>query len=372
MKAFVFLLLIMLLLLGGCSPLQPPTATGAPNAAASASTTLEANRTTGCVETFDPTVDYFPDKVVPAYATGWRVEYHNHYKVVSLPMPWNGATETLQYLLVQCGAPTPAGYPYLPVLEVPVARVITMSSTQLPHLAKIGRLNALVGLDRFASVNTPEVRAQIDAGALIEIGSGAGVNIEAAIDAEPDLILPFSLGNPEQDAHPKLIEAGLPVVLTAEYMETSPLGRVEWVKFMALFFNAEAQANVSFDGTAARYNAMAQLTQTVAEKPTAFTGIPRGDSWYVAGGRSYVAQFLADAGAQYLWADDESTGTTPLAVEAVFDKVYDGDFWFNTSSWTTLDDVLGADGRLADLAAYQSGNMYNNNARLSPEGGNDY
>ncbi len=324
------------------------------------------------MENFDPTVDYFPAKVTSEYATGWTVEYHGHYKVVTLPTPWNNATETFRYLLVQCGAPTPDGYDDLPVIEVPVKRVITMSSTQLPHLRKLHRLDDLVGHENFATVNTPEVRALIDAGKLVEIGSGAGVNIEAAIDADPDLILPYSLGNSEQDAYPKLIEAGLPVVLTAEYMETSPLGRVEWVKFMALFFNEEARANVSFDGTATRYNEMAQLARAVTDKPTAFTGIPRGDSWYVAGGRSYVAQFLADAGAQYLWADDESTGTTPLAVEAVFDKVYDGDFWFNTSSWSTLDDALAADGRLADLAAFQNGTIFNNNARLNENGGNDY
>lgn len=209
------------------------------------------------------------------------------YKVVTLPTPWNKATETFQYLLVQCGTPVPEGYPDLPVIEVPVKRVITMSSTQLPHLLKLNRLDVLVGHENFQNVNMPEVRALIDAGKLVEVGSGATVNVEVAIDAAPDLTLPYSLGNPEQDAHPKLIEAGLPVVLTAEYMETAPLGRVEWVKFMALFLNEEARANVSFAGTAERYQAMAKVAK-------------------------------------------------------------------------------------AELAAYQSGNIYNNNARLNEFGSNDY
>lgn len=371
MKSLPLLCFVSLLLMAGCVPIQSPIAATAP-VSVTAATALSANLTTGCVDTFDPAVDYFPDKVTPDYAIGWTVEYHNHYKLVSLPTPWNKATTTFQYLLVQCGTPVPEGYPDLPVIEVPVKRVITMSSTQLPHLLKLNRLDVLVGHENFQNVNMPEVRALIDAGKLVEIGSGAAVNVEVAIDAAPDLILPYSLGNPEQDAHPKLIEAGLPVVLTAEYMETTPLGRVEWVKFMALFLNEEARANVSFAGTAERYQAMAKVAQDVATRPTAFTGIPRGDSWYVAGGRSYVAQFLADAGAQYLWADDESTGTTPLAVEAVFDQVHDGAFWFNTSTWTTMADVLTTDSRLAELAAYQSGHIYNNNARLNEFGSNDY
>ncbi len=367
--------LMTVLVLGavGCVPVQPPLQSeGAPQTDAPATAMADANRTAGCVETYDPTVDYFPAKVTPAYAVGWTVEYHNHYKVVTLPTPWNNAAETFEYLLVQCGTPAPDGYDDTPVIQVPIERIVTMASSQLPHLLKLDRLDNLVGHESFKYVNTPEVRTLIESGKLVEIGSGADVNVEVAIETDPDLIMPFGMGNPERDAHPKLLEAGLPVVINAEYMETSPLGRVEWIKFMALFFNEEARANASFNGTADRYNEMAAIARAVKEKPTAFTGIPRGDTWYVSGGRGYVAQFLADAGATYLWADDVSTGSTPLAVEAVYDQVFDGAYWFNTSSWTTLADAVAADPRLADLAAFQRGNIYNNNARVNASGGNDY
>lgn len=328
--------------------------------------------TTGCVESYDPAVDYFPDKVTPQYAVGWTVEYHNHYKVVTLPTPWNNATEPFQYVLVQCGTPAPDGYPAAQVIEVPIRTIITMSSTQLPHLVKLDRLDSLIGHESFQYVNTPEVRALIDAGKLVEVGSGADVNIEVVLDAAPDIIMPFGLGNPEQDAHPKLLEAGLNVAVNAEYMETTPLGRVEWVKYMALFFNEEARASEVFTEIADRYNAMAEVARTVEDKPTAFTGIPRGDTWYMTGGNSYFAHFLADAGARHLWAEDNTTGSIPLSFEVVYDQAREGEFWFNTSSWTTLAEVVANDARLADFTAYQTGNIYNNNARLNESGGNDY
>lgn len=372
MKTPFFCVWIALFLMSGCVPIQSPSAAGAAGAPGAATTALEANLTTGCVETFDPTVDYFPNKVTPDYAIGWTVEYHNHYKVVGLPTPWNKATETFQYLLVQCGTPAPDGYPDTPVIEVPIKRMITMSSTQLPHLLKLNRLDALVGHTDFDTVNTPEVRALIDAGQLVQVGSGPDVNIEAVIEVDPDLIMPFGLGNPEQDAHPKLIEAGLPVAINAEYMETTPLGRVEWLKYMALFFNEEARATQAFTAIADRYNAMAEIARGVTTRPTAFTGIPRGDTWYMTGGNSYFARFLADAGAQHLWADTDSTGSIPLSFEAVYDQAQQGEFWFNTSSWTVLEEVVANDDRLADFTAYQTGNIYNNNVRLNENGGNDY
>ncbi len=374
MKMRIILSILLLVLLIGCQPLSSPSSATVDVVSVEpvVTTPLSENLTRGCVETYDPALDYFPAKATLEYARAWQVEYHKHYKVVTLLTPWNEATETFQYVLVQCGTPPPVDYPNAQLFEVPIRTIVTMSSTQLPHLVKLNRVDSLVGHTDFANVNTPAVRTLIDAGRLVAVGSGPDVNIEVVLEVDPDLLMPFGLGTPEQDAHPKLLEAGLPVAINAEYMETTPLGRVEWIKYMALFFNEEAQANLAFAETADRYNAMAKVARNVAEQPTAFTGIPRGDTWYMTGGNSYFARFLADAGARHLWAETDSTGTVPLSFEAVYDQALDGQFWFNTSSWTTLADAVAADARLANFAAYQAGHIYNNNARLNENGGNDY
>lgn len=90
------------------------------------------------------------------------------------------------------------------------------------------------------------------------------------------------------------------------------------------------------------------------------------------GGRSYVARFLADAGAAYLWTDDETTGSIPLDFETVFERAADADFWLNPGSWTSRAEAAAADKRYTQFRAYQTGAMYNNNARLNENGGNDY
>lgn len=202
--------------LAACAPVAaPPVAEpGVPVTVATEAPTH--NLTDSCIETFDPTVDYFPEKLTIDYSEGWTVEYFNHYKVITVLNPWRDAEETFQYVLVQCGAPVPEGYDNAQVIEVPIDTVITMSTTQLPHLVKLDRLDALIGHDDFAYVNTPEVRALIDAGKLVEVGGGADVNVELVLDANPDLVMTYGLGNPQWDAHPKLLEAGLKVALNSE------------------------------------------------------------------------------------------------------------------------------------------------------------
>ena len=165
----------------------------------------------------------------------------------------------------------------------------------------------------------------------------------------------------------------MPVALTAGYMETTPLGRTEWLKATALFFNREAAAEQVFGKIAASYAEMAALASTLAERPTVLVGIARRDSWRVPGGNSYFARYVADAGGRYLWRDDDSTGSIPLSMESVFEQAVDVDIWLaNTGGWFTAADILAADGRYASLAAVQNGSVYSNNAKLNDWGGNDY
>lgn len=389
----VLVLMVIALIACGGQQAAAPSPTGAPTTPTNAPTsvpattptvapapaptvaTLEvptANLTEGCVTDYDPEIDYFPEKVTLTDSVGWTIEYFNNYKVITVLNPWRDADVRFRYVLVQCGTPPPDDTGDALVIEVPVQSIVTMSTTHLPHLKELGLLDRLIGVDSFLYINTPEVRQKIEAGELVEIGGGGQVNVEQAIDLQPDLIMTYGVGNPEFDAHPKLLEAGLTVVLNSEYMETSPLGRAEWIKFTAAFFNREAKATEVYNAIAARYMEMSTKARNVVNKPTVFTGTPYKGTWFVPGGKSYIAQLLADAGATYLWADDPSTGSQPLSFEEVFERARDADFWLNPGMWTSLTEAKAEDERFTRFSAYQKGNVFNNNKRINENGGNDY
>lgn len=330
------------------------------------------NFTDACVESYEEGVDYFPEKVTIDNASGLAITYHNNYKIIDVTNPWRGADVTFQYVLVQCGTPLPAGFDDALIIEVPVNKVVTMATTQLPHLDELDEIDSLVGLSSFRYASNTAVRQKIDAGELTEIGSGAEVNVEMALDIDPDLVMTFAYGAGDYDSHPVLLEAGIPTVLNSAYMEDSPLGRSEWLKFTAVFFNKEALAQELFAQQQERYKQLTELTNRVTERPTVFANAPSKDTWKVPGGNSYMAQFLADAGAAYLWADDESNGTIPLDLEIVLEEAATADYWVNPGGWQTLDDGLATDERMAQFAAFATGHVFNNNARLNENGGNEY
>lgn len=329
------------------------------------------NLTAECVSTYDENADYFPDKVTVEAAAGFSVVYHNHYKVVTVNTPWQGAEAPLTYVLVQCGTPAPEMDNTI-TIEVPVKTVVSMSTSFLPHLTAQGVLDKVVAVDTMLYTSNEALQERFAADAIIEVGGGGGgteVNIEQLIDLQPGLIMTQRFSG-EDTTYPAIQEAGLPVVINADFLDTSPLGVAEWGKFISLFFNTETLAQEQFVGVQTRYEELATLAQTAENRPTVLAGTPFDGTWFMPGGASYLATLIRDAGGNYLWAEDESTGSLFLDFETVLDTAVDADYWVNIFQ-TTKTDVLGLDTRLEQFTAFE-GSAYTNNARSNANGGSDY
>lgn len=318
-------------------------------------------------------VDWFPVKAELRHAKAFQVEYYPNYKVVTILQPWRDAETTFTYLLVQRGTPLPQGIAADQIIEIPVRSIAALSTTHLPYLDELGVVDTLKAVGNVQYINTPSVIEHIQKGYAQGVGNGPDINLEMLIEINPELVTTLALGNPRKDDFQLIMEKGLKVVVVSDFMEETPLGRAEWVKFMALFYNREEQAEQIFSQIEDRYEQMRGLVLNGINRPTVIMGFEINGQWNMPGGRSYQAAYIRDAGGDYLWSDDESTGRIPLSFEAVFEKGWQAEYWFNQSvSWLTADDILAADARYETFKAFQLGNVYNNNARLNETGGNDY
>jgi iron complex transport system substrate-binding protein len=310
-------------------------------------------------------------EITVRYAKGFQVESFGPCRLVTLKPAWRGDPATYRYLLVPRGEAVPPAHPPAQVVKVPVQRVVALSTTHLAYMAAAGQVDRLVGLDDFAHVNTPAVRRRIAAGALTVVGHATKLRIETLLDLAPDLILTPASGA-VHDVHPKLLEAGLATALVLEHLEAHPLGRCEWMKFLALFFGTSEHAEGLFQETAARYADLANEAAKTTRRPKLITGAPFQGRWYVPRGESYMARLLADAGGAYAWATTPGVGSVPLDVEAVYLKALEADLWLNTGTWRSVADATAADPRFRAVPALAQGRAFNNDKRLNASGGNDY
>jgi cobalamin transport system substrate-binding protein len=344
-------------------------------------TAFAASAPTSCVMGFDPQKDYFPEKVEPDYSKGWTVEYHNTYKVVNVTTPWPGATarDAFRYILYECGTPKPEGYGGAEFIQIPAGNVIALGTSYTPQLKELGVLDDLIGVDSFDFFNTPEVVDMIAAKKLIAVGSGSSVNVEAVLNADPSLILTFGSGSPDYDAHPALIQAGAPVVVASDYVEQTPLGQAEWIKFTSMFYDKEATANEVFGEKADAYNKLVGLTKDVSDKPLVLWNSysSYSNNWFIPGTESFAANYVRDAGGSLVLGDSPelqgNNNALPFDFEAVYAAGQNADIWMpGVFGIKTLEDLVTQDERYADFAAVKNDQVYNYDARENANGGNDY
>ncbi len=307
-----------------------------------------------------------------AATPGFSIERGPGYKILRVASPWPGAARAYSYVLYPRGSPRPAGIRADRFVEIPVRRVVTFSTTYLAQIASLGETDSVVGVDSAAAVSSPELRARIASGRIAEVARNWAPNVELLIALKPDLVLAYGMGN-EWDSHPKLEEAGLPVVIDAEWNENEPLARAAWLEFVAAFYGKEELARGRLSRVEAEYGRLKELAARADRRPWVLVNGPFQGSWSVSGGRSYMACAIADAGGAYLWAEDGSTGGLVLSIEAVYARALRADIWLNPSFGARrAADIAALDPRFASLPVLTAGGVWNNNLRLNGEGGNDY
>ena len=316
-------------------------------------------------------------KATIRYAKGLVIEYHDGYKVLRVLSPWRDARTQFTFVLAPRGAKVPPLTGNEIVVRTPVRRFVVTSTVYVPQVAMLGLEDTLVAVAHGQMISTPSVAKRFADGKISEISNGsrgmmATLNMERLLSLSPDLVMLYGTGNPAYDFHEQLHAAGIPFAINGEYMESSPLGEAEWIKFVAAFFDKDAEAERLFAGIASRYEAEAARAKSAATRPTVFSAVDYPGVWYMPGGKSYRARFFQDAGARYLWDDDQTEGSMPLTMEAVIARAKDADFWVDPGSVRSLAQLAGLDDRYRTLRAFKTGQVYNNDVRMNPGGGNDF
>jgi iron complex transport system substrate-binding protein len=307
-----------------------------------------------------------------SYAKGFTIDYYDSYKLLSIYSGTAANRDTLKYVLLARGVKAPDGYEKAQLIEIPVKSLVGMSSMHVALAAFAGSPDIITGLGSLQYVSSPAVRKNIKAGRVKEVGIDGNMNEEVLISMRPGLVM--VMGNPDAkfNKYNTLTAAGIPVMLNSEWLETTPLGRAEWVKVMAALLNRENVVNQKFDSIVKEYKRLAAIGKNAAVRPEVITGMPYKGTWYVPDGDSYMVQFFKDAGTSYKWTNFHGTGSLPLNFETVAPVALKADFWLNPGYVNSKKDIMSMDARYADFKPFKTSRIFNYNKRQSPEGSNDY
>ncbi|WP_435622711.1 ABC transporter substrate-binding protein [Flagellimonas sp.] len=305
------------------------------------------------------------------YAKGFSIEETSDFTVIKVISAWPGATNEFTYALIpreKLPSTTLPKDAYDAIVSVPVERMIVTSTTHIPALEELGVLHTMVGFPNTDLISSPKTRERIDSSFIKELGTNENINTEIALDLNTDVLVGFGI-NGTNKAYETLKLSGIPIVYNGDWTEQTPLGKAEWIKFFAPFYQKEKEADRIFKTIESSYTQAKQLAQNADSRPTVLTGGLYKDVWYVAGGNSWMSQFLKDANAEYLWQETDETGSIGLSLEEVLTKGKEAEFWFNPSLHSTYSEMESANSHYLEFDAYKNQNVFSNAIAKGETGG---
>ena len=270
----------------------------------------------------------------PRYAKGYSVKVlDNGIRLIDVADPQDDEEKmpvSFHFALVDKGteAEVPAGYTKV---EVPIERTLVMTMLQLSNFSALDALGIVRGITGTKNLFNKDIRQRVKDGRMVKIGMEGNFDTELILAAHPEVIFisPFKRGG-----YDAIKETGITLIPHLGYKELTPLGQAEWIRFVGMFIGKEHEADSIFAGIESRYNGLRQRvdslihlkSQTSNIKPTVFSGEMHGGNWYAVGGKNSLAQIFRDAGAQYVF-DNDDTGGVNIEFEEMYAAAANADYW---------------------------------------------
>lgn len=307
------------------------------------------------------------DSLALRYSSLLTISNHDGYQKAVIRNPWD-TTKTLHtYILIPREASMPGNLPSGTVVRTPVQDALVFSAVHVGLIKTLDAFDAVGGVCDSQYMHDPHIAQRIKTGDIIDCGNGMSPDLERIMQTRPQAILlsPFQNSN---NSYGKVAELGIPIIECADYMENSPLGRAEWMRFYGLLFGKSQQADSLFDATEKSYRQLMALTDTVTYRPRVLLDQRYGQVWNVPAKNSTMGIFIKDAGGENPFAYlSDGGGSISLAPEKVLAEAHDADVWlvrYNQQSPKTLDELGGDAAVNSRFNAYREGNVYGCNTAV--------
>lgn len=328
------------------------------------------------------------------------------YAEVNVANPWKAGTLLHRYILIPKGKEGDETVARLALqrtsgmgcttdtVRTPVERSAVFIAPHCQLMYELGCQQAIRGVCDLDYINIPDVKKRaalsrntaarkasvgnVSAGkasvgnSIVDCGSSMAPDIERIIALKPEAILLSPFEN--SGGYGKLDKLHIPIIEAADYMESSPLGRAEWMKFYGMLFKKDGNAPKTALAASCEPKAdslFAKIEKEYLKLKAEAAGYPKGLSilterktgnvWYVPGGQSTIGILLKDANARYIFEDDEHSGSLAMSPEQILAKGKQVDVWafkyFGGAPLSQAQLLQEYDGYKA-LAAFSRGNIY--------------
>lgn len=308
---------------------------------------------------------------VVEYAEGFDIKNFGTHTEITIKTPWPDADKSFRYALIKADQKIKNRDDYDAVVQIPIKRIIVTSTTHIPSLEMLEETNSLIGFPDLDFISSKETRKRIDAGKIINVGQNEILNTEQIINLHPDVVVGFGMDG-TNPSFPVIEKTRIPVLYNADWTETNPLGKAEWIKFFGALYDKQDKAEEIFKQIEKDYSDAKALASTATNNPTVISGAMYKDIWYAPQGNSWASKFITDAKGTYIWKESSGTGSLFLNIETVLNEGIDADIWIGPAQFVDFNSLAKANAAYTRFKAFRDKEVYTYSMRKGETGGSIY
>ena len=302
------------------------------------------------------------------YATGFTLEKNSNFTLLTVKNSFPEDHNEYNYILYKKGVVIPDSLNNYTAIEVPIKTIAVTSTTHIPSLEMLNEVESLVAFAGLNYISSKKTRSRIDAGKVKELGNNNGLNTEILFELQPDVLVGFTVDS-DYKTKDNLVANGQKVIMNADWTETSPLGKAEWIKFFGALYDKNELADSLFNKIETDYLETKERAKTALRKPTVMAGAMYQDQWFLPNGNSWAAQLIADANGEYLWAKTSGTGSLSLSFESVLVTAQNANYWIGPAQYTSLAQMKADSENYTLFEAYKKQNVFSFSTKKGATGG---
>lgn len=279
--------------------------------------------------------------------------------MVTLTNPWDSVKTMAKYLLVERGYSATETLPKdAVIIHVPLQSTIVFSGVHASLITEFGVSDAIKGVCDAEYINDRFVKSGLADGSITDCGPGTMPVTEKIVRLKPDALLLSPFENSDETT--RFSRLGINVILTADYMETTPLGRAEWVRFYGRLFGKSEKADSLFDEVEKNYKTLKKKAEKVKAKPSVLFDRPYGGIWDVPTSGSVTGILINDAGGSNPFSKYNQGGSAHLSPEEVVHTARKSDIWLvrHIEPNLSMKDLANENTLFTKIKAYRNGNVY--------------
>ncbi|MGG5208102.1 ABC transporter substrate-binding protein [Chryseobacterium sp. MIQD13] len=241
--------------------------------------------------------------------------------------------------------------------QIPFKKIVLLNASMAGYISELEAENLIVGVSSPEYIYSDKIQNLLKEGKIQNVGSEQKYDVEKIISMKPDAVFTNYIASFD-NTYQLLKNNGIQVVFLDEYMEQLPLEKTAYIKIFGELFGKEKEAEAKYTEIEKNYAELKQLASKAKEKPVVLANEMYGDVWYLPGGKTSVANYIADANASYIIKDNKDEKSLTMSFEEIYAKSGGVQYWINAGNHPSKKEMLGTNPFYGKLEVFNKGKIY--------------